>query len=705
MDTAIFEVEDATFDSRFKGNPLVTGDPNIRFYAGFPLVDPAGFALGTLCVIDNQPKILTDDQKEGLQLLAAEVIDLIVERRKKQELKYFEKLFNVSNDLVFVGGLDGFFKRVNPAFQRLLGWDEQYLLSTSSLELIHPDDIQATENELEKLTKGEDTINFVQRFKTSNGAYKRIQWTSSPEPASGNIFGIGRDITERYLLEKELEHTREMLEQTNKVARVGGWEFDVTTQTLFWSSITKEIHGAADDYIPDLSTAIDFYKEGESRDKITVAFTRAMTKGTPWDAQLQITSLNGKDVWVRALGDAEFEDGVCKRVYGTFQDVNDFKMVEKALKLSVETQEALNVVLLEKIELVKEQDHTIEKIKEFKFLADSIPEIIWTTKPDGTVDYYNQYWFTYSGMTLQETEDQGWASVMHPDDLDKCLAASTESFTKGTPFESEYRLKRGSDGIYKWHLGRSQPMKNANGEISKWFGSSIDIDEYKKAIELHKRIAQFEDFNRIVAHNLRGPAGSIQMILAMMSESDSDTEKAELFGMLEKSSVTLNATLNDLMNVLEVRTNSTLPYDDCNLAEIVAGVEAMLTGQIISKNAKIYTDFEALSINFPRIYLESIFYNMISNSLKYSKADIPPQIRITSRRSNDKIILTFSDNGLGIDLIMHGNNMFKLNKIFHKGFESKGVGLFMTRTQIETFGGTISVDSKPNVGTTFTIVL
>jgi PAS domain S-box-containing protein len=375
------------------------------------------------------------------------------------------------------------------------------------------------------------------------------------------------------------------------------------------------------------------------------------------------------------------------------------------LKRSIEAQEKLNSKLFEKIELIKQHDQTIEKIREFKFLADSIPQIIWTTKPDGTVDYYNQYWFNYSGMTLQETTDQGWVSVMHPDDLEKCLAVWTESFTKGVSFEGEYRLKRGSDGVYKWHLGRAQPMKNEDGQITKWFGSSIDIDEYKKAIELQKRIAQFEDFNRIVAHNLRGPAGSIQMILAMMAESDSDTEKSELFVMLNQSSTALNETLNDLMNVLEVRNNNTLPYDNCDLTEIVAGVEAMLTGQIISKNATIHTTFEAPTLKFPKIYLESIFYNMISNSLKYSKAGIPPEIRITSRYANDKVMLTFNDNGLGIDLIMHGNSMFKLNKIFHRGFDSKGVGLFMSKTQIEAFGGSISVESAPNIGTTFTIEL
>jgi signal transduction histidine kinase len=206
-----------------------------------------------------------------------------------------------------------------------------------------------------------------------------------------------------------------------------------------------------------------------------------------------------------------------------------------------------------------------------------------------------------------------------------------------------------------------------------------------------------------VAHNLRGPAGSIQMLLNMLSEADSDSEKDDLVGMLKQSSSTLIATLNDLMKVLEVRNNKDLAYDICDLEKIVKGVEDMLKGQMMAKKATINTDFEVGTMEFPKMYLESIFYNMISNSLKYSKPDVPPEILITSKLKRGQVVLTFKDNGLGIDLIKHGKDMFKLNKVFHSGFDSNGIGLFMTKTQIETFGGHISVESEPNAGTTFTI--
>ena len=123
MEPQIFEVLDATKDERFKDNILVNNYPDIRFYAGYPLIDPHGYALGTLCIIDNVPRILSENQKSALKLLADQVIELIVERRQREELKSFERLFNVSIDLMCIAGLDGYFRKVNPSFTMIFGWE------------------------------------------------------------------------------------------------------------------------------------------------------------------------------------------------------------------------------------------------------------------------------------------------------------------------------------------------------------------------------------------------------------------------------------------------------------------------------------------------------------------------------------------------------------------------------------------------------
>lgn len=458
MEPDLFEVENALQDDRFINNDLVTGEPKIRFYAGQPLVDPDGFALGTLCVIDREPRLLTDRQKRSLQLLAMEVTSLIVERRQKEELKNFERLFSLSNDLICVAGRDGSFKKINPAFETILGWDKAFLLATNSIDLVHPDDLEIAQGDLHDLGSGQHKSHIIHRIRTRSGEYKTIQWETTPEPNTDNLFCIGRDvtsekqkelqlaiseerlraffensqglmcthdlrgnfisvnyagasllgyttqeilskslfdiipqnrhpylegylheiaskgsakgqmitthkdgspkiwmfnnvleivsetepyvignaidITEKYYLERDLERTRQMLEETGKVALVGGWEFDVQSEKTEWTEVTRQIHGVPVDFVPDVANSIGFYKAGENRDKIASAFDLAIKEGIPYDLELQIINFAGKELWIRTIGKTELINGVCKRIYGTFQDIDKQKKAELATAAS-----------------------------------------------------------------------------------------------------------------------------------------------------------------------------------------------------------------------------------------------------------------------------------------------------------------------------------------------------------------------------------
>ena len=273
--------------------------------------------------------------------------------------------------------------------------------------------------------------------------------------------------------------------------------------------------------------------------------------------------------------------------------------------------------------------------------------------------------------------------------------------------------------VIMWHYGK---RLNAIHEIWKNTESDLNISvaetkslvveiETKNevltctALDLAGKINQLEEFNKIVAHNLRGPAGNIQLLINMMLESSSDEEKLDFLSMLKESSKNLIDTLADLVVLMEVRLNSQIAFDDCAFIEIIQKVEKMLRGEIISKKANIIMDFKLPGLKYPKVYLESIFYNMISNALKYSKAKQQPLIEIGSRMVNGRTELTFKDNGMGIDLMQHSKQVFKLHQTFHEGYESKGIGLFMTKNQIETFGGTISVKSKPGQGAEFTIII
>jgi PAS domain S-box-containing protein len=445
MDKNLFEVKDTLLDERFSNIPLVTDGPKLRYYAGYPLIDKNGYALGTLCVVDHLPNELKAGQRKALELLAQQVTDLILDTREREEVKYFDRIFRLSSELICMADKKGLFHKVNPAFETLLGWSNDFLLSTSIYDLIHPDDRERTSRKLKELYRGPQMITISHRCRTAQGSYKTIRWTVTPEESTGFLFGMGLDITneqereeqlheteeklgvffensqglmcthdlegrllsfnhagalmlgyqleelkgrtlydimpsslrsnvneyladirenghskgqmhiqhkdrstriwqynnvlhtdaegrqyvignaidvnDKFILINNLQRTTEMLMQTNKVARVGGWEYDFLREKLYWSDVMNELHGVDGD--DKLGNPLDYYKKGESRDKINSALMSAINDGKSWDLELQITDAKGKDLWVQVKGYADWEDGVCTRVFGTFQDISN----------------------------------------------------------------------------------------------------------------------------------------------------------------------------------------------------------------------------------------------------------------------------------------------------------------------------------------------------------------------------------------------
>ncbi|HTR29355.1 MAG TPA: ATP-binding protein [Puia sp.] len=262
------------------------------------------------------------------------------------------------------------------------------------------------------------------------------------------------------------------------------------------------------------------------------------------------------------------------------------------------------------------------------------------------------------------------------------------------------------------HLRRMFPVYDEKGELSLVIGFGIDITDRKlmeeKQAALVKQLSaqntQLIDFCAIVSHNLRAPLVNISMLVDCLEETNDPAEHSLLISKLKPVIENLQLTFNELVESIQIRQDLEIKTEDVCLKECVRRTVAGLQTEISRLDAQITTDFEAASvINYAPQYLNSIFHNLISNSLKYHHPDRRPEIHVRTTRENDKIILAIRDNGLGIDLVKHRSNFFKIGKVFHRHPNAKGFGLFMTKTQVEAMGGRIWVESMPQVGSTFYI--
>ncbi|TFF40352.1 PAS domain S-box protein [Mucilaginibacter psychrotolerans] len=257
------------------------------------------------------------------------------EIRRKQLEQNLNQVFNFAPDIICIIGADGYFKKVNPAMCRLLGYSKEEILAKPLFSLLHPDDRDASRKRLHSFSRNEQTLSFENRFLHKSGKVIWLSWTASNSAEEGLVFAVGKDITDKIEL-------KNLLDKVAGLAMVGGWELNVKKGTLFWSKITKQLHEVEPDYEPTAQTGASFYREGHDRDTIIRLMQGAIQNGTPIDVELQIITAKGNIRWVRVVSESEFVNGECVRVYGSFQDIDGRLKAQINAKAALEER---NVIL------------------------------------------------------------------------------------------------------------------------------------------------------------------------------------------------------------------------------------------------------------------------------------------------------------------------------------------------------------------------
>jgi PAS domain S-box-containing protein len=264
----------------------------------------------------------------------------------------------------------------------------------------------------------------------------------------------------------------------------------------------------------------------------------------------------------------------------------------------------------------------------------------------------------------------------------------------------------------KTMLTNKFPLIDENNNVFAICCVATDFTEIKNAkteqeilsLQLQKKNQQLLNFAHITSHNLRSPVSNLNSLLWLYKESQTNEEKALLFEKFETVIHNLSETLNELVDALKIQEDTDKKREVLLFEEVFKKVKESMAGKILETEAVVSYNFtKAPTIEYPRLYLESILQNLLSNSLKYKSPNRTPVIHAETLFQNGILTLKFSDNGMGIDLKRHADKLFGLNKTFHKHAEAKGVGLFITKTQVEAMGGSITANSEVNKGSVFTI--
>lgn len=306
-----------------------------------------------------------------------------------------------------------------------------------------------------------------------------------------------------------------------------------------------------------------------------------------------------------------------------------------------------------------------------------------------------------------------WDEIVHPDDLEEYYATIKEHFENHTPFYENYHRVLTSSGRYKWILDRGEVIeRDSNGKPLRVIGTHTDITSQKeKELELVKTMklyseknSQLLNFSHIVAHNLNSHAGNLKLLLDMIDAENKNIENSEAFSYLRTVSDDLNKTITDLSQIVNIQNNVNIVVKPLNLnnylkkvLNVVSAYNYRNLGTIINNIPK-----DAI-INFNPAYLESVLLNFCTNAIKYAHPERDLIIEFNFFIDNGKKVLTITDNGLGIDLKKHGHLLFGMYKTFHKHQDAHGIGLYITKNQIESMNGAVSVESAVGVGSTFTV--
>ncbi len=498
------------------------------------------------------------------------------------------------------------------------------------------------------------------------------------------IYGTFQDIDKSKKTALNFLETSERLAFATNKANVGIWDYDLIANKLVWDDNMYRLYGVDKKEFGDVFEAWHSCLHPEDKLRWRKEQEMFISGEKDYDTELRIIWPNGEIRHIKATAMVLRDDkGNALKMIGTNWDITELKTTQMLLKKSKES---------------------------FIGAFESSNIGMALVGLDGKWMKVNHSLCNSLGYSEKELMQKTFQDLTHPDDLDKDLTFLNElnkGKKDGYQIEKRYYHK---NGRIVYIILAVTAVKKVNGEISHFISQIMDITPRINAEKKLTRLVAITteqneslmNFAHIVSHNLRSHSSNLSMLSGFLCAEENENERKNLVDMLCDASESLNETVLHLNEVVQVKVDALNKMKRVNLYQTIMNVEKNLGLLLQEKNAVCHVNIDKqLKIQGITAYLDSIFLNLLTNSIKYSSPDRTPIIKISSKHMEDMTVVTFSDNGLGIDLKRHGDKLFGMYKTFHRNKDAKGIGLFITKNQIEAMGGRIEVESNVNVGTTF----
>jgi PAS domain S-box-containing protein len=629
---------------------------------------------------------------EGINAIVANFRDVTERKKADEENRFKANLLNTISQAAIATDMNGIVSYWNKAAENIYGWTREEVIGKNIIHLTPSHATREQAFEIMDDLKNGRAWSGEFRVQRKDGTEFPALVTDSPIYDENNklsgIIGISSDITEK----KKLE---DLLDKSNRLAKIGNWETDLIKGTVYWSAVTKEIHEAETGYVPDLSQVLNFYKEGKTRDRITQCVQACIEHGTAWDEELQIVTAKGNLKWIKTIGNAEFREGKCIRFYGSFQDIDERKKAELEIKEKAVQLQTLSNNLPDTImfQFVRE----LTGVMRFTYISNSVQQLTGKTAEEVMQDPSILY------------------STIHEDDRQKATEAGEASFRNITPF-NEVVHSRNFKGETGWIRVRSVPRKLADGAVI-WDGVYTNITEQKKAeillgqlnetlekkaVELETSNNELEQFAYVASHDLQEPlrmiSGFLQLLEKRIAGQLDETTK-QYIGFAVDGAERMKTLIQDLLMYSRIGSNKE-DFTIVDLNEVMQYTGRLLEG-IIKETGTIITVKSLPVIRANKTLISQLLVNLVSNALKYH-GDKKPEIEVGYIEDPGAWIFYVKDNGIGIDSKFFDRVFIIFQRLHNKNeYSGTGIGLAICKKIVEIHKGKIWIESELSKGSTF----